>query len=157
MTSSRTAWAAWPMRSKLRAAVMTPQPFVLVPQHRRARGADVVEEDLVDVAVAHHAADLPDGDAGGVHGDKEDGDAAVLGGVGVGAGEEEAELGALGVARPDLLTVDDVVVAVAHRPRLERREIGAGVGLAEPLAPDHVATRSCGRGGSPSARRSRTT
>jgi hypothetical protein len=37
------------------------------------------------------------------------------------------------MARPDLVAVDDVVITVARGHRLERQEIGAGVGLAEAL------------------------
>ena len=40
--------------------------------------------------------------------------------------------------RPGFLAVDDVVVAVALRRGLQRREIGAGAGLGEPLAPPVV-------------------
>src|SRR5690606_15382371 len=38
-------------------------------------------------------------------------------------------------AGPDLGAVDDVAVAVAHGPRAQRGEVGAGVGFAEQLAP----------------------
>src|SRR5262249_58502590 len=40
-----------------------------------------------------------------------------------------------GIARPDLVSVDDEVVAITSRSGAQRREIGAGVGLAEALAP----------------------
>ena len=57
-----------------------------------------------------------------------------------GAREQQAVVGGrVGVAVPDLLAVHDVVVAVAHRARLEGREVGTGLGLGEPLAPQHVA------------------
>ena len=46
--------------------------------------------------------------------------------------------------RPDLLAVHDPVVAVAHRRRPQRREVGARVGLGEPLAPDVVAAQHRG-------------
>ena len=42
---------------------------------------------------------------------------------------------------PGLLAVDDVVVAVAHGRGLQRREIGAGAGLREALAPPVVERR----------------
>src|SRR5262249_33546012 len=38
--------------------------------------------------------------------------------------------------RPHLLTVDDPLVAVAHGSRLHVGEVGAGVRLTEPLAPE---------------------
>ena len=62
-------------------------------------------------------------------------EALVLRHAGVGAREQEAPVGDVGVAGPDLVAVDHVLVAVARRRRAQRREVGAGVGLAEPLAP----------------------
>ena len=55
--------------------------------------------------------------------------------VGVGAREQEAPVGDVGVAGPDLVAVDHVLVAVARRGGAQRREVGSGVGLAEALAP----------------------
>ena len=60
----------------------------------------------------------------------------MLGGVGVGAGDEHAPLRELGEGRPDLLPGDDPFVAVLDRARLQRGEVGAGLGLGEALAPD---------------------
>ena len=45
-------------------------------------------------------------------------------------------MGVVGAGRPDLLAVDDVVIAVADGARLQRSEVGAGAGFAEELAPD---------------------
>ena len=59
-----------------------------------------------------------------------------LGRLGVGARDEHAPLGVLGAAGPHLLAGDDPVVAVLDRARLQRREVRAGVGLGEALAPD---------------------
>ena len=59
--------------------------------------------------------------------------------VGIGAGEEEAELSSLGVAGPYLLSVDDVLVAVLDGPALQRSEVGAGIRFAKALAPEHIA------------------
>ena len=57
----------------------------------------------------------------------------------VGAGEQHHPVGDLREAGPDLLAVDDVVVAVLHGPGLERREVRARVGLGVALAPDLLA------------------
>ena len=57
-------------------------------------------------------------------------------GVGIGAGEQDPEPGDVREGRPDLLAVDDVLVAVALGTGRERREVAAGSGLAEQLAPD---------------------
>jgi hypothetical protein len=63
----------------------------------------------------------------------------VLRCIGVGAGEQDPVVGELGEAVPHLLPVDDVLVAVEHRARAQRREVRAGAGLAVELAPQLVA------------------
>ena len=98
--------------------------------------ADVVEVDLVEALAVVGLADGLDGDAGRLHREEEVGDAAVLGGLGVGAGEEVDVLGEVGAGGPDLLAVDDELVAVDLGAGLEGGEVGAGVGLGEALAPD---------------------
>ncbi len=55
--------------------------------------------------------------------------------VGVGAGEQHAEVGGLATRRPHLLPGDHPLVAVALGLRLHRREVGAGARLGEQLAP----------------------
>ena len=50
--------------------------------------------------------------------------------------QQVAPLGPQRPRRPDLLAGDAVPVAVGHRPGLHAGEVGAGVGLAEPLAPE---------------------
>ena len=76
---------------------------------------------------------------GQVHRADEVRDALVLRRVGVGAGDEDAEPGEVGERRPDLLAVDDVLVAVAHGPRAEVGQVAARAGLAEQLAPELLA------------------
>ena len=76
-----------------------------------------------------------DVDAVLVHVDREVGDALVLGDVGVGAGDQHAEVGDLAAGGPHLLAVDDPLVAVEHRLGLQAGEVGAGAGLAEQLTP----------------------
>ena len=91
-----------------------------------------------------HVDERADADAGRVHGRHEVGDALVLRRVGVGAGEEEAPVRFVRIRGPDLGAVDDVVVAVLDRARLEGGEVGAGVGLGIALAPDDVAGGDAG-------------
>ena len=74
-------------------------------------------------------------DAGLAHRHRERRDALVLRHVVVGAGEEQAPLGVVGVAGPHLVAGEHVLVAVAVGPGAQRGEVGAGVGLAEALAP----------------------
>ena len=47
----------------------------------------------------------------------------------------------MGERGPDLLAVDDPLVAVAHRPGRQPGDVGAGAGLAEHLAPDLLVGR----------------
>ena len=65
--------------------------------------------------------------------------------VRVGAREQEAPVGDVGVAGPDLVSVDHVVVAVARRGGAQRREVGPGIGLAEALAPALAAADQAGQ------------
>ena len=58
---------------------------------------------------------------GSVHRADEVRDPLVLRRVGVGPGEQDPEAGDVGVARPDLLAVDDPLVAVAHGAGAQRR------------------------------------
>ena len=52
---------------------------------------------------------------------------------------QEHPVGPVGVRRPDLLAVDDEVVAVEHGARLQAREVRAGAGLGVALAPANLA------------------
>ena len=100
------------------------------------RHAHVVEEDLAELGLA---GDLPQrlhGHAGRLHVHDHGRDALVAGRIGIGAREEPDVVGDQRVRGPDLLAGDDVVVAVAHGAGLQRRQIGAGVGFGEALAPD---------------------
>ena len=74
-------------------------------------------------------------DAGLVHGDDERRDALVPRHVRVGSGQQQAPVGNIGVAGPDLVAVDDVVLTVAGRFRAQRGQVRTGAGLAEALAP----------------------
>ena len=135
--------------------------FVDVAEHLLVRHADVVEEHLVEAGAAVHLLERLDRDAGRPHVDDERGDALVLLGVGVRAADDLAEVGELRARRPDLLAVDDPLVAVARRGRGERRDVGAGAGLAEQLRPDLLAAQQLGevalllRGGADRAQRRR--
>ncbi len=69
----------------------------------------------------------------------------MFGGIGVRAGEQDHPLRDVPAGGPDLLAVDDEVVAVTDGPGLEGRKVGAGAGLAIALAPDHVAAEYLGQ------------
>jgi hypothetical protein len=110
-------------------------PVVLAPDHVLLRAAGVGEEDLVEVGTSVDLLDGPHLDPGLLHGHQQVGDARVLGGIGVGAGQQEDVVGELGLGGPHLLAVDHPLVAVEFGPGLERGQVAAGVGLGEPLAP----------------------
>ena len=135
------------------------QPGALVHQRRQrdlpavADAADdvrvgdprLLDEELVELRLAGDLAQRADLDGLLLHVHQEVGQALVLGGLAVGARDEHAPLRVLGAAGPDLLAGDDPVVAVLDRARLERREVGAGVGLGEALAPDLLGREDRGR------------
>ena len=83
-------------------------------------------------------------DARAVHVDEEGGDAPVGRLRGPGAGQEDAALGVLGQAGPDLLARDPPHVAVPGGPAGQRGQVAAGPRLGEPLAPGLVAASSRG-------------
>ena len=75
---------------------------------------------------------------GSVHVQKEEGYAPMFHGASVRAGQKEHVVGVLRVARPYLLSVDHVFIAVFHRAGLQRRKVGPRAWLAESLAPNHL-------------------
>ena len=95
-----------------------------------------VEEDLVEVRVSVHLPQGPHIDAGSGHVDRERGDAGVLGDVDVAARQAEAPPRVVRATAPHLLAREAPHVAVALGARREVREVGAGAGLGEQLAPD---------------------
>ena len=63
-------------------------------------------------------------------------DPLVLGHLGIGAAQQQAPVGDGPARRPDLLAIDEEVIALVLGPRLEAGEVGARVGLGVELAPD---------------------
>jgi hypothetical protein len=121
-------------------------PAVVEAAHDVVLGAaGVVEEHLVELTGPVGLDDGPHLDALLLHGHEQVRDAGVLGGARVGAGQQEDVVGVLGLRGPDLLAVDHPLVAVELGLRLERGEVGAGVGLAEALAPRHLAREDLGQ------------
>ncbi len=119
-------------------------PVVDVAEAIRVGDARVGEEHLVEVRTARHLAEGTDLDPGSLHVDEEVGDARVLGGVGIGAGQEHPAAGVVRARRPDLLAVHDPLVTVAHGGRAQPREVRAGPRLGEQLAPDLLAGQQRG-------------
>ncbi len=113
-------------------AVALPADDVLV------RDPGLLDEQLVELRLAGDLAQRPDLDGVLLHVHQEVGEALVARRVLVRARDEHAPLGVVRERRPDLLARDDPLVAVAHRARLERGEVGARLRLGEALAPDLV-------------------
>ena len=139
----RTAAAcAWSTPSMLRSwnsvAFATVQPSFSSPT-RFSRGTlHVLEEDLVEAGVAGHLHERAHGDAGRLHVDQDVRDAAVLRRLGIGAHQAEHPVGVLRARGPDLLAVDDELVADELGAGAQRRQVGAGARLGVALAPDLV-------------------
>ena len=106
--------------------------------------ADVGEEHLAEVPVGGHVGDRADLDTGRVHRHDDLADPLVRRPVGVGAADQVAVVGQLTEARPDLLAVDDEVVAIAHGAGRERGQIGSRVRLGHADAPRRLAREDAG-------------
>ena len=114
-------------------------PLPWLPHHVGDGDPDLVEEHLAEVGVAGHLAQGADVDPGRRHVDQQVGDAPVLGPLGVGARQEDPPLRPIGRRGPDLLARDHPLVAVEHGAGGHVGQVGAGLGLAEELAP-HLVT-----------------
>src|SRR3546814_19138749 len=80
-------------------------------------------------------------DAGRGHVEEEKAYALVLGRGRIGSYEAEDPVRLVGVAGPDLLAVDEPMVALVLTLRLERSEVVAGIGLRIALAPAYLPPR----------------
>ena len=96
--------------------------------------AHVGEEHLVERRATAHLADGPDLDAGLVEREQEGGEASVLRHARVGPADEFAPRREAGARAPDLLAVEDPLVAVPYRRRRQAGEVGAGTRFREQLA-----------------------
>ena len=110
--------------------------FILRPDEIFLRHLDVVEEDLVEVAMAVHQDQRPHRDTGAFHVNQQVADTLVLGRFRIGAREHEDTVGVLCARGPHLLPVDDEVVAVVGRAGLKSGKVGARARLGVALAPD---------------------
>ena len=97
--------------------------------------AGFVDEHFVEHGAAGHFAQGAHLDAGLVHVEREVGDALMLWRVGVRAREQHSPVGVLAAAGPNLLTGDDVFVAIELGLAAEASKVGTGAWLAEQLTP----------------------
>ena len=103
--------------------------------------AHVGEEHLVEMRGAGDLLDRADLDARRPHVDEEIGEPLVLRRREVGARHQHAEIAVLRARGPDLLAVDDPVLAVALGARAQAGKVGARRRLGEQLAPDLLAAQ----------------
>ncbi len=102
------------------------------------RDGDVVEEVLAELG---GVVDLPDGadrEPGGVARHREPGESAVLGDVPVCSGQAQSPVGEVRVGAPDLLTVEDPLVAVLGGRSPGPGEVRTRRRLGEELADERV-------------------
>ena len=151
MRRSSSAWkrmgmvAADSPRSKPSSVMATAHPLLTPPTTSSFGQRRVGEVDLVELGLARDHLDRSHLDAGLAHVDQEEADPLVLRRVGVGAGEDEDVVGEVAGGRPDLLAVDDPLVAVEDGPAAEVAEVGPGVGLRVALAPQVLAGEDAGQ------------
>src|SRR5690606_19917824 len=99
----------------------------------------LVEPDLVDLVVPVEGDDGPDLDTGAAQVHEQEADPVLLARSVGSAHQAEDPVGEMRRRGPDLLAVDDVVVAAATRPRAQAGEVGARAGLGVALCPPGIA------------------
>ena len=120
-------------------------PLVDLAHDVGARHPDLVEEDLVEPRLPGDLDQRSDGDAGALHVDEEERQPAVLGRRGIGADDQDAPVGVLREAGPDLLPGDRDLVAAHLAAGPDGRQVGPRVGLGEALTPDVLARQDTGQ------------
>jgi hypothetical protein len=99
-------------------------------------GPGLGEEHLVEAAAARDLPERAHLDSRLADVDDEHGDALVLGLLGVGPGHDDAVVAVVGARGPDLLALEDPLVAVPGGLHGEAGHVGTGARLREHLAPD---------------------
>ena len=99
-------------------------------------GPRVGEEHLAELAAAGDVADRPDVDAGLVRRHQKQRNPLVFRGIRIGPAQHVEPVGVGAERHPDLLAVDDPLVAVAHGPGTQARQVRSRARLGEALAPE---------------------
>ena len=112
------------------------RPTVAVVADEPVAGdAHAVEEHLAELVAARHRADLANLDARRVVVDQHHRQARGAATPACRCAAARRSAANRRLRRPDLVPVDDPVVAVAHRLRAQRGEVAPGVGFGEALTP----------------------
>ncbi len=118
---------------------------VLLADPVGGRHPDVVEEHLGEQVPAGEVTQRPDLHAGRVRVDDQVGDALLPAFPGSGPDQGEEDVGVAGVRRPDLLAVDDVLVAVAAGGGAQAGQVRACFRFRVALGPHRVAAEHRGQ------------
>ena len=131
---------SWPSRY-----LATSQPLLISPTDLVLGHLHVVEEGLAEGRIAGDQQDRPGRDAGARHVEQQEADPLMLGRGRIGAHQAEDPVGLVGIAGPDLLAVDQPVIALVLALGLQAGEVGAGAGLGIALAPADLAAGDLGQ------------
>ena len=107
--------------------------------------ADVFQPYFVDFMLATQGDDWANGYAGRLHVDEKETNAFLRLGIGIGADEEEAPVCILRHRGPCLLTVHDIMVAIADGLCAQRSKVRTCARFRIPLAPPIVAGQDAGQ------------
>ncbi len=102
---------------------------------------DIVEENLVDMAVAARKFDRANLDAGCTHIHPEISQTLMLLRGRIGANDNDAIVRILGITRPEFLAVQLPAIAILFRFHPQARKVGAASWFREKLAPDFFALK----------------
>ena len=122
-------------------------------EHEVSVGPGTVEEDLVELAGPGQLADRPDRDPRLAHRHEQHRQPAAAPRTWLGPGQHEAPVGDVRQRCPDLLAGDLPVVTGKPSGRGDRRQVRAGAGLGESLAPQLGHRRDGGQETAPLLRR----
>ena len=90
-----------------------------------SRHPHVVVEDFVEIGIAGDLYERTNGNTGRLHIDQQIRDAAMLRCIGISAHQQHLHVGALRETRPHFLTIDNKIITIDDRARLQSRQVRA--------------------------------
>ena len=117
-----------------RRGSQVPAP-VLLPEQRVGRDAHILEIHLIEFVAAQHVHQRAHADTRRFHVNQEVADPPVLRCVRISARNEDAHVRTVRAAGPDLLAIDNVIVPIADRPRLQACKVAPRPRFTEELTP----------------------
>ena len=122
-----------PERSNIRVVIATCHPWFFSPTRFFFGTRTSSKKTSLKPRVAGHLDERPNGHAGTGGVEEQIADALVLGGIGIGAHQQEDHVRKLRERGPDLLPVDDEIIPIFDRAG-QRSQVGTGARLAIALA-----------------------